>query len=156
MSHLPIGSEIKLAGPTGNFILHEDTSVPAVMIAGGIGIAPFYSIIKYATIHQSTQPLFLFYGNQQVSHTAFLQELTDFQNKNPSFQLIATMDKPDLHWQGETGFIDDKMIKRYISDLSKPIYYVCGSPVMVTSIQELLAEMGIDENNIRTEDFPGY
>lgn len=154
LSELPIGNEIKFAGPTGNFILHDDEKVPAVLIAGGIGIAPFYSMIRYRTHHQSPQPIYLFYGNQKQSDAAFLTELEQIQNLH--FKFIATMAAPEAGWQGETGFVDDTMIKKYISDIHAPIYYVCGSPVMVTAIQELLAEMGIDEERIKTEDFPGY
>lgn len=156
LNSLPIGNEIKFAGPTGNFTLHEDKSIPAVLIAGGIGIAPFYSMIRHATNLQSPQPIFLFYGNQSKEDAAFLNELMHLQEQNPNFKLIATMDKPDPSWHGETGFITQTMIKKYISDLYTPIYYICGSPVMVTALQELLAEMDINEDKINVEDFPGY
>lgn len=154
LNQLPIGNEIKFAGPTGSFLLHEDNDVPAVMIAGGIGIAPFYSMIHHHAHHQSSQSIYLFYGNQKQSDAAFLAELEQMQT--PHFKFIATMAAPEAGWQGEIGFVDDKMIKKYISDIHAPIYYVCGSPAMVTAIQELLAEMGIDEDRIKTEDFPGY
>lgn len=153
---LPIGNEIKFAGPTGTFTLHEDTSIPAVLIAGGIGIAPFYSMIRYAAKHRSPQKIYLFYGNQQPDHAAFLDELRQLEQDNPHFKLIATIDKPNTTWEGETGFISSTMIKRYINDLTIPMYYICGSPAMVTALQEMLAETGIDEDRIRTEDFPGY
>lgn|SRR3990167_2100129 len=153
---LPLGSEVKLAGPMGTFTLHEDKTIPAVFIAGGIGIAPFYSMIRAAAQHQSPQSLCLFYGNQQRGDSAFLDELLHLQAKNPHFKLIATMDKPDNTWQGEVGFITDQLIKKYIQSLTVPIYYICGSPAMVTALQETLIEMGIDENRIKAEDFPGY
>lgn len=153
---LAVGSEIKFAGPTGTFVLHDDISTPAVLIAGGIGISPFYSMIQYATQHQTSQQIYLFYGNQSPADAAFLAELNRMQEENSKFKLIATMATPDNTWQGETGFITDKMIKKYIPDLSAPIYYICGSPVMVTTLQETLAEMGIDEDRIQVEDFPGY
>ena len=63
---------------------------------------------------------------------------------------------PDDGWQGETGFVTDTMIRKYVPDFRAPIYYVCGSPVMVTAIQEMLAEMDLDEERIKVEDFPGY
>jgi len=153
---LPIGGEIKFAGPTGNFTLHEDASVPAVLIAGGIGIAPFYSMIRYAAQHHSSQGIHLFYGNQTPSDAAFLNELSTLQQQLPSLKLIPTMADSDPSWLGETGFITDTMIKKYISDLAAPLYYLCGSPAMVTALQETLAEMGVDEDRIKVEDFPGY
>ncbi len=156
LSTLPIGQEIKFAGPTGNFILHEDTNTPAVLIAGGIGITPFYSMVRHASIQQSTRPILLFYGNHQINDAAFLDELNQLQQQNPHFKMIAVMDNADETWNGERGYINHTILNKYIRDLNSPIYYVCGSPVMVTALQETLAEMGIDEDKIRVEDFPGY
>lgn len=153
---LPIGNEIKFAGPTGNFILHEDVNRPAILIAGGIGITPFFSMVRFASENKSPQKIVLFYGNQQMKDAAFLGDLEEIQNINPHFKLVATMAIPSPSWKGETGFITDIMLKKYIPDLKEPIYYICGSAVMVTTLQEALAEMDINEDNIRVEDFPGY
>ncbi len=156
LNTLPIGSEIKFAGPTGNFTLHEDAKVPAVFIAGGIGIAPFYSMIKHVAHHEKTRHCYLFYGNQNEQDAVFLQELTELAQHHPNVKLISVLNQPPATWQGETGYITSTILKKYLPDLSLPIYYVCGSPAMVTVLQETLVEMDIDENKIRVEDFPGY
>jgi ferredoxin-NADP reductase len=153
---LPTQNEIKFAGPTGSFILHTDTSVPAVFIAGGIGIAPFYSMIKHAANSHSSQKMILFYGNQSEQDSAFLDELIQLPQQHTPFTCVATLANPEKNWTGETGFITHTMIRKHIPDIHAPIYYICGSPVMVTTLQELLAEMGIDEDKIKVEDFPGY
>ncbi len=157
LNALPLGSEVKFAGPTGAFTLHEDITIPAVFIAGGIGISPFYSMIRHGAQHRIPQSLTLFYGNPTPTHAAFLNELVELHKTHTHFKCVATMDKVDAaDWSGETGFISTSMIKKYVPDLSVPFYYICGSPVMVTAMQELLVEMGIDEDKIRVEDFPGY
>lgn len=156
LNTLPNGSEIKFAGPTGNFTLHEDTSIPAVFIAGGIGITPFLCMIKHASESKSQQKLYLFYGNQSPETAAFLPELNQLAKDNPNFTFIPTMEKADINWQGETGFVTHTMIKKYVSDINEAIYYVCGGPAMVSALQELLIEMGIAEDKIKVEDFPGY
>ncbi len=156
LNTLPIGSEIKFAGPSGHFILHEDLSIPSVFIAGGIGIVPFYSMIKHACSHHTSHDITLFYGNQTRSDSAFLDELIHLQQQNPQFKLVPTMAVPDAGWQNETGFITHDMIKKYVLNIDLPMYYICGSPAMVTTLQETLVEMGIAEEKIRVEDFPGY
>jgi ferredoxin-NADP reductase len=155
LKDLPAGSEIKFAGPTGNFILNEDISTPSVLLAGGVGIAPFYSMIKQSLHEQPERQVILFYGNQQRGDTAFLQELTEWSGKHPAFKFIPTM-AADEQWQGEKGFITYEMLRRYIPDIFTPYYYICGSPAMVTALQEMLAETGMDEERIKVEDFPGY
>lgn len=155
LNQFDINSEIKFAGPTGNFILHDDVTTPAVFIAGGIGITPFYSILCDAAQKKSAQTFYLFYGNQSQADAAFLAELQNLQHQLPNFKLIATMAN-DPTWTGEQGFISQSMLKKYLPDLHTPIYYVCGSPTMVTALQEALVELDIPEEHIKVEDFPGY
>lgn len=156
LNQLAIGQEIKFAGPTGNFVLPEDNSTPVVLIAGGIGITPFYCMIKHELEQNSTRPIYLFYGNQSPQDTAFLNEFQALEKNHSNFKFIPTVLDADTNWKGETGYINHLMIKKYIPDLSVPIYYVCGSPSMVTTLQETLVEMEINEERIKVEDFPGY
>jgi len=156
LNTLAPGDLIKFAGPTGAFTLHEDKTIPAVLIAGGIGITPFYSMLQDAAQQQSTQPIYLFYGNQNATDTAYLTDLTQLKTQHPYLHFIPTMAQPDAAWQGETGFITHTMIKKYVPDITLPIFYICGSPAMVTALQELLVEMGVEDGKIKVEDFPGY
>lgn len=156
LNNLPLQSEIKFAGPTGLFTLHEDSNRPAVFLAGGIGITPFYSMIQHAAKHLPQQKMILFYGNQQPADAAYLSELTALATHQSHFTFVPIMADADDNWSGERGYITDSLIRKYVPDLHIPIYYICGSAVMVTAIQELLIEMGINESNIKVEDFPGY
>lgn len=156
LNQLVIGDSIKFAGPAGNFVLHEDNTVPAVFIAGGIGMTPFYSILKANASEKTDRAMQLFYGNQSLEHTILLDELEKFKAALPRFQLVTSLVNAESNWKGETGYITHTMLKKYISDLNAPIYYVCGSPSMVTAVQELLVEMGVAEDKIKVEDFPGY
>jgi ferredoxin-NADP reductase len=161
LMNLSIGSEIKMAGPSGNFVLHQDLSaVPAVLLAGGIGITPFYSMIKSLSFSDLI-PIHLFYANRTPDEAAFLNELFALEKQNAAFKFIPTMTAPTSEWQGERGYISDTLIKKYLSDdpssLSKSIFYVCGSPHMVEATQEiLLNDLVIPVENIKLEDFPGY
>lgn len=156
LQNLQPGQEIKFAGPIGNFILHEDSQTPAVLIAGGIGLAPFYSMIRHTLKHQPERRLFLFYGNQTLADSALIQELQDLANAHPQFTFVPTFANPHPEWQGETGFISDDMLVKYVKDLDQPIYYVCGSPAMVAVMQQLLKDMLISDEKVKVEDFPGY
>lgn len=155
LKELPSGSEIKFAGPTGLFTLHADVATPAVLIAGGIGITPFYSMIRHALKHQPQRHIILFYGNQTPQDAAFINELQSLQQSHANFTLIATMANDD-QWQGEKGYISYQLIKKHVPDLSAPIFYVCGSPAMVSALNETLDELNINKEKIKVEDFPGY
>jgi ferredoxin-NADP reductase len=156
LSECPLGSEIKFAGPTGNFTLHEDQSIPAVFLAGGIGITPFYSMLRTVTLDRLPYRIYLFYGNQTPEDAALLPELAFLQEQNPNLTVINTMANPHPNWHGETGYITDSLLKKYLPDLNQPLFYACGSPAMVIAMQTMLSEMGIAATKVKVEDFPGY
>jgi ferredoxin-NADP reductase len=156
---MPLNAELELAGPFGSFTLHKDSSKPAIFLVGGIGITPFYSMIKTASIGKLPHKIFLFYSNRRPEDTAFLNQLTDMQKDNSNYKLIATMsemEKSKMNWTGETGFINKEMINKYFRYTSEPIYYSAGPPEMVAAMRKILIDMGADEDNIRTEEFSGY
>ncbi len=153
------GTEIKLEGPMGSFNLHKNAAKPAVLLAGGIGITPFMSMVREAARQKDPHQIYLFYSNRRPEDAAFMDELAALEKQNPNFHLIATMaemDKSKKPWNGERGFIDAAMLNRHLSSLNGPIYYVAGPPAMVAAMREMLAKAGVDEDDIRTEDFAGY
>lgn len=155
LQNLSVGDSIKLAGPSGNFVLHEDNT-PAVMIAGGIGIAPFYSIIRDVIAHRPNQHITLFYGNRTLADSALLNELQQIEKEHPTFKMILVLSEPHDDWNGQRGFITDEILVKHLANIDEPIYYVCGSPAMVNAMQQMLAELQITGERVKVEDFPGY
>ena len=155
---LPDGAGIKLEGPFGDLTL-DDAARPAVLIAGGIGITPFMSMLRQAARDRSPHRLFLVYSNRRPEDSAFLAELQGLERQNKNFRLLATMtdmSKSARKWDGETGLVDADLVKRFVGDLAAPIYYIVGPPAMVGAMQETLRRAGIAEGTIRTEEFYGY
>ena len=72
---IPLESEVYIEGPYGSVILHSDYTKPTVFIAGGIGITPFMSMIRYATKENLPHKIFLFYSNRRPEDSAYLEEL---------------------------------------------------------------------------------
>lgn len=153
------GVRLKLDGPMGSFNLHKNATKPAVFLAGGIGITPFLSMIREAARQKDPHQIYLFYSNRRPEDAAFMEELEATQKQNPNFHLIATMaemEKSKKSWSGERGFIDAAMLKRRLADLNGPIYYAAGPPAMVAAMKDMLVKAGVDEDDLRAEDFPGY
>jgi ferredoxin-NADP reductase len=160
---MPIGDkvliEMRRDVPHGAFALHEDSSKPAVFLVGGIGIVPAFSMIKDAIERKLPHKIFLFYSNRRPEDAPFLDELEFLAKKHPSFKLIATMAKPETSaksWRGEAGHMNHSMLKRYIDNLQSPIYYIAGLPEIVGAMRRLLTDSGVNENNMRAEEFSGF
>lgn len=159
LQQMPIGTEIEMKGPYGDMTLHNRFEKPAIFIAGGIGIAPFFSMIKYATTKQLPHKIMLFYSNRKPEDAAFLNELTNLEKLNKNLKLIPTMTQMDLSqqpWHGETGYITSDLLKKYISIPEGPIYYLAGPPAMLASMSKVLTLIGVNNDDIRSEEFSGY
>ena len=157
LKNLQLGTEIKLDGPYGGFVLHKTINIPAVFLTGGIGITPVRSIVAQASHDQLKQQITLFYSNRTPQLAAFTNDFIDFARQNANFTFIPIMTEakaPD--WNGETGFITQEMLKNYIPDLQKPIYHLSGPAGMVASMRKILVDAAVNEDNIRTEEFTGY
>ncbi|HSG22386.1 MAG TPA: FAD-dependent oxidoreductase [Azonexus sp.] len=159
LKSLAIGSPIRFEGPSGSLTLHNNRARTAVLIAGGIGITPFISILRQAAHDQLPQALILLYSNRRPEDTAFLDELQGLEEKYKHFRLVATMtqmDKSSRSWQGPTGLIDAALVKQINGELAAPIYYLAGPPAMVEAMRQTLNLAGIDDDDIRSEEFYGY
>ena len=156
---MPIGSQVKIEGPFGNLVLHNDQARAGMFLAGGIGITPFRSILLQAAREQLPHRLFLIYANRRPQDAPFLQELEALQRQNPSYTFVPTMtdmSRSDRSWQGETGVINQEMLAKHLKSAASPIYYMAGPPGMVRAMRTLLNGMRVDDGDIRTEEFAGY
>jgi ferredoxin-NADP reductase len=156
---LPIGAGIAIEGPFGSLTLHNDRTRPAVFIAGGIGITPFKSIVEQAANDQLQQRLVLLYANRRPEDAAYLVELQELEQHNSHFRLIATMTSmsgSSQPWTEALGQIDAALVKRATAELVKPIYYLAGPPGMVEAMRQTLNNAGVNDDDIRSEEFYGY
>ena len=159
MKTMPIGTTVKIEGPSGDLILQNDSTRAAVFLAGGIGITPFRSIVQWAAKEKLPHRIVLFYSNRRPEDAAFLAELQSLERANPKYTLIASMtemEKSHQPWQGETGLIDQGMLGRHLKGAASPIYYIAGPPAMVKGLHEMLSTAGVNEGDIHVEEFAGY
>lgn len=153
------GTELTFDAPYGSFILHNNQSAPAVLLTGGVGVTPARSIILQAAHDKRPHRITLFLANRTPEVAMFLDELKAVEQTNPNYTFVATMtqmDRSDQPWDGERGHIDAAMLHRHVEDIAAPIYYLCGPRGMVGGLKKVLGEAGVDDDNIRTEEFSGY
>ena len=158
ISFLQIGSRARIEGPMGSFSLHKNTARPAVFLAGGIGIAPFLSMLSCATKENLRHPIVLFYANRYLEDAAFIDALWKLERANPRFRFVPTLTRAanNSGWKGKTGHISSEMLTTQIGIVRGPLYYIAGPRTMVAATRRTLREVGIDEDDIRTEEFAGY
>lgn len=155
---MPIGTRVKIEGPFGDLRLHN-AARPAVVLTGGIGITPFRSIL-IETIRNGglPYPVVVFYANRRPQDAAFLDEIRELAGRDENLTFVPTMSGLDTtaSWDGERGRIDASMVRRHLDGVTDAIYYLTGPPGMIKGLRSMLVDSGVDEDDIRTEEFTGY
>jgi len=151
LGEMPEGAEVQIGPIAGRFLLPTDSTRPIVMIAGGIGIAPFISMLRFAGEQRLSHSFTLLYANRNAESAAFLDELQAM----PGLRLIATMDG-DPAWPHEKRMISAQFIKDYVPNAAECLFMVAGPPGMDKAIVQALGEVGVDSANVKTEHFIGY
>ena len=159
LGRLEPGAGVSIDGPFGSMILHNRASRAACFIAGGIGITPFMSMLRHSFKTESAHQLMLIYSNRRPEDCAFLAELQGYARQHERFKMVATMTdmgKSTSTWRGETSLVDGAFLTRVSAALESPIVYVAGPPGLVVALRVALGAAGIDDDDIRSEDFFGY
>jgi len=169
LASLEKGAKVKVRGPQGEFVIHEDYSKTAIFLSGGIGVTPFRSMIKYATDIQLPLKIIMFDSNKNKENVLFKKEFDEWTSQNKNIVIIYNLTEeknpqeqqssPMDIWKGEYGRIDKAMILRYVdsSTLKDSLFYICGPPNMLKAMKSLIQEqLKIPKEKIKAEEFTGY
>lgn len=155
LQELPVGTEVQLGPIAGAFVLPEDSQKPLVLIAGGIGITPFISMLRYVSQEKIPYKITLIYSNRDQYSTAYFEEVKNLTAQIPGSKLILTM-TDDPNWNHEKKVVDASFIKDYFPEVNSQYYMVVGPPGMVSAVEQALLEAGVNTDNIKIENFTGY
>lgn len=121
-----------------------------VFIAGGSGITPFISVLRYAVRNKLKNNFTLFFSNRKKRDILFREELNSM-GRRKNIKVVHTLTRED--WHGEKGRVSQEMISRHITFPKNKLWYVCGPPSMVKSVRDTLKSMGIPKGLQRSEDW---
>lgn len=147
---LKIGDEVEIRGPFGKFFTWDDSiTQPTLLIAGGSGVVPMHSILASHAALQSDSKIHLVYS-ARTSNDIIYKEL--FKN-NPQVTITLTKEMPAL-WNGAQGRINTELFKKVLEQFDDfPLCYVCGMSSFVSTATDILQELNIPIENIKTERF---
>jgi len=151
--HVKEGDEIMLSGPFGEFGL-SDAKRPAVFIAGGSGMAPFWSMLRHMQKTNAARPVTYFFGARTQRDLFLVDALRALQRQNGWLTFVpALSDEPaDSDWSGERGLITD-VVARHFPDTSDHEAYLCGAPGMIDASVKILARGGMPLDRIYYDKF---
>src|SRR3989338_4417838 len=150
------GAEIDVKGPFGNtFVFDESHHEGIVLLAGGVGVAPFMSMLQYASSRGMKNELVLMFSSKEEREIIARKRLDSYMENGKKISVVyaLTQEQPS-GWKGEKGRINSKMIKKYIKGMpDKYKYFICGPDAFISSMKIEIKGMSVDERNIVIEEW---
>ena len=152
-----VGDIVKVKAPSGHFFIDPDPAVPAVLIAGGIGVTPMMSMLRWCLAEQPQRTVHLYYGLRHSGEHAFKQGLEQLAASHPNFHLnvvYSSAGPGDVQGRDYqyAGHVDIDLLRRSLPH-GRHRFYVCGPPPMMASLVPALGAWGVRSEDIHFEAF---
>ena len=150
-------TKILAAQLAGDFTLPSNAEQKLVFLAGGIGITPFRSMLKYLLDTQQKRDIVLFYANKTAEDIVY-QDVLDVASRELGVKLFYTLTDTTAvpqNWTGFVGRINEQMIVQAVPDYEERTYYLSGPPEMVRAYEHVLKTLHIKSRQIKKDFFVG-
>jgi len=154
------GDKVTISGPYGEFFIKE-TQNEIVFVGGGAGMAPMRShIFHLFHTEKTTRKVSFWYGARSLREVFYEEEFRAIEREFPNFNFHIALSeaKPEDNWKGLTGFIHQALYDNYLKNHETPEdieYYLCGPPMMNSSVVKMLDNLGVPNENVAFDDFGG-
>ena len=153
IGRVPPGTAAFVDGPHGSFSPDLSGAAGFVLIAGGIGIAPFMSVLRTMADRGDPRPVLLIYGEQTWDAVAFREELDELR-KRIALDVVYALERPPDGWTGEVGFVNHEMLQRVVPrERFDRHVFICGPNPMIDAVERALAQCGVPDHLITSERF---
>jgi ferredoxin-NADP reductase len=150
-----IGLTVEARGPLGRFCFQENEHQRIALFAGGSGITPLISILRYIDDLCLDTKATLFYSVRAPRDIIFERELELLKQRLPNFQLVIVVTKPEAGWTGPTGRLGRELVIELLRDVSNLTCFLCGPEGFMDHVKDLLISLGVDTQRILQERFGG-
>lgn len=150
------GDELWVSQLLGDFVLPRSSKKKLVLIAGGIGITPFRSMVRKLMDENKQRDMSLYYTSLSASSFAYWEMFNEAVKIGLRPNYVITGQEIPEGWTGKTGFLTADMIMTDLPDYKDRIYYLSGPNMMVSSYKDMLRKAGIPGRHIKTDYFPGF
>jgi ferredoxin-NADP reductase len=158
LADLNVGDSVLVRGPFGDFVMDEEYDRSVVMLAGGIGITAFISMIRYATELKLPNKLTLLYSNASQNYIPFHDELLQLEQKNPNFKTVFFVTNGQIDKLSNSHVLRGRITETRLSHLTggrynQFSYFICGPRSLIKGAKSILISHGTDSSRIVTEEF---
>lgn len=152
LEKLQVGDMIGFRGPLGKSMLVQEPGEETILIATGVGISPFNSLLQEILPKGHRDPVTLYWGLRQFEDICCLDELEDLALNYPNFQYFISLSQAEDKWKGLSGRLTESL-PPLLETLDKKHFYLCGNGAMIAEFSAALAEIGVPRMMIFEESF---
>jgi ferredoxin-NADP reductase len=156
LSTMKPGDTIFASGLAGDFVMPRDPHRRLAFLAGGIGITPFRSMLRYLLDRHETRPIVMLYAAERPEDLAYRDIIERARHELGIRTAFAVAQDADALPGAHHGFIDETLIAREIPDYAERIFYVSGPRAMVVAIERVLQHLGVPAAHLKVDFFPGF
>jgi len=149
-----VETALEVTGPYGTCVLRENSDRNVVLIGGGAGMSPLWSLLNDIADHGLKRRVTFYYGARARRDLFYLDKLATLATQLAGFRFIPALSEPlpEDKWEGETGLITE-VVDRTLTAGSEVDVYLCGPAPMIDATLPMLARKGIPEDRILFDKF---
>lgn len=148
------GDLLHVSVPYGRFTFRGKEAPSVVFIAGGVGITPLMSSIRYLTDQSWEGEIYLIYACANRESIIFSEELERLSRRHPKLHVTILLSNEESPvWDGPRGYVTKEVLLSAVPDIAKRRVHLCGPPPMMDAVRKLLREMGVPSEQVKTELF---
>ncbi len=147
------GDLLKFKGPYGKFYFNDEMKKDIILVAGGTGITPLMSMIRYCNDNKSGNMIRFIYSVRASNEIVYKDELEKIKKSNKNFDYCVTVTRPEEShgWKGKTGRINVELLKENIEDAENSLYFLCGPKEFVDNTISMLNGLNVRKEQIKTD-----
>jgi ferredoxin-NADP reductase len=151
--HAAIGLTVEAIGPAGQFVFDEHTERTIVLLAGGSGITPMISILRFIDDRCLGTDVTLVYTARNERDIIFRTEIERLRQSLRSFRCVIVLTQPDAGWTGLTGRIGSDLLLDVVNKQKEASFFLCGPEAFMNDMSASLAQLGVNQKRIKQEKF---
>ena len=153
-SRIKEGDQLEVSGPWGRFTFRGHEASDVVFIAGGVGITPLMSSIRYLTDQSWPGRIDLLYACSSMDNIIFREELDYLRRRHPNLQVTIVLSKEESPaWTGKRGHVTRELLQETVPGLAQRRIHLCGPPPMMEALKADLAALSVPGEQVHTELF---
>lgn len=150
------GELLQVTAPSGKFTFAGQDGNSIVLIAGGVGVTPMMSVVRYLTDRSWPGDIYFIYGCKADDDVIFREEIEYLKRRHPNLHVTLVAERADAaRWPYRTGRITKELLSEAVPEIASRHFHVCGPPPMMDAVKLMLAVLGVQAEQIETEVFIG-